>query len=63
MSISLVALLAWLAENLNALVYVLGFALLCLGVAGWSVPAAEVTAGLLLMVMAVWPYVRPTRKG
>ena len=62
MSIKLRALVAALAQNLNALVYMLGFTLLCLGVAGWSVPAAEVTAGLLLMVMAVWPYVRPTRK-
>ena len=63
MSIKLRALVAVLAQNLNALVYALGFALLCLGVAGWSVPAAQVVAGLLLMVMAVWPYVRPTRKG
>ena len=63
MSIKLRALLAVLAQNLNALVCALGFALLCLGVAGWSVPAAQVVAGLLLMVMAAWPYVRPTRKG
>lgn len=55
-------LAAHVLANLNALVYLCGFALLCLGVAGWSVPAAQVVAGVLLMCMAAWPYLRPARK-
>ena len=51
-----------LAENLNAIVYIAGFGLLCLGVSGWSVPAAQVVAGILLMGIASWPYLKPARK-
>lgn len=45
-----------LRENLHTLLYLSGLALVCDGVAGWSVPAAEIVAGVVLMAMAVWPY-------
>ena len=57
-----VAMAVWLAQNFNGVVYLCGFGLLCRGVAGWSIPASQIIAGLCLMAIAAWPYVRPTRK-
>ncbi len=49
-----------LAQNVNALLFLLGFAVLYVGVSGWSVPAARVIAGLLIILLALWPYLKRT---
>lgn len=51
-------MLALLLANAHTLVFVLGFVLLYVGLAGWSVPAARVVAGLVLMLVALAPYIR-----
>ena len=51
-----------LRENVHTVLYLAGFALVCRGVAGWSVPAAELVAGVVLMAMGAWPYLRRTRE-
>ncbi len=54
---------AFLVENLTAVFFVAGFLTFYLGVAGFSRPAANMAAGVLLMTIAVVPYVRRQRKG
>jgi len=44
------------SAHLNALVFFVGFACLGYGVARWSLPAACVALGAVLMTVAVWPY-------
>ena len=51
-----------LAANLNAVAFFAGFGLFGYGVARWSPPAAFVTLGLTLMLIAAWPYLRRPRK-
>ena len=55
-------LLALLAANVNLLVGLVGFVLLYLGVAGLSVPVANIVAGSLLLIGSLWPYLQPKRK-
>jgi hypothetical protein len=45
-------------DNVNTLLFVIGFVALCVGVAGWSAPAAKVTAGIVCMAIAAIPYLR-----
>lgn len=47
---------AQLAQNVNALAFIVGFAALYVGVSGFSRPAANIVAGVLIMVIAVRPY-------
>lgn len=54
--------IAALRAQLNALVFFAGFACLGYGVARWSPPAAYVALGVVLMIVAVWPYLQRTRK-
>jgi len=53
---------AAIGAHLNAIVFVVGCALCAYGVSRWSAPAACVLLGIVLMVVAVWPYLRATRK-
>lgn len=50
-----------MAENIRGIVFCVGFVWLYLGVAAWSDVVANVTAGIVLMGLGSWPYVRPTR--
>jgi small neutral amino acid transporter SnatA (MarC family) len=54
-------LLTEAVANVRILIFAVGFGLFYAGVAGFSTPAANVTAGALVMTIAVWPYV--SRKG
>ena len=49
-------------ENVNGCAFVSGFGLLYLGVRGFSPPAADVVAGVVLMAIGAWPYVLRMRK-
>jgi hypothetical protein len=53
--------LAFLVENVNFVAFACGFAVLYVGVASLSRPAANVVAGGLVMVIAAWPYLRDLR--
>lgn len=49
--------LLWLLlANVNGLVALTGFVWLYVGLAGWWPPAANITAGLLLLAAGVSPY-------
>lgn len=49
--------LALLAQNVNAVAFVIGFAALYVGVAGAvSTSVANIVAGVLIMAAAAWPY-------
>lgn len=48
----------FLRENLNALLFAGGFVTLYVGIAGWSQPAANITAGVVCMAIAAFPYLR-----
>jgi hypothetical protein len=48
--------------DLSDLIGLIGFVSLLYGLAQWSQPAAYVTAGVLLMGLAVAPYLRKARK-
>lgn len=50
-----------LASNLNAVVFLVGFVTAYVGVAQWSAPAANVGAGVVLMGIGAWPYLRQGR--
>jgi hypothetical protein len=50
-----------LENNVQTLIFAVGFGLFYAGMSGFSRPAANVTAGALFMTIAVWPYV--SRKG
>jgi len=52
---------ALIVAHLNALVFAIGLALVSYGVSRWSAPAAYVLLGLVLMLVAAWPYL-PARK-
>ena len=54
--------LAAVLENVNGCAFVSGFGLLYLGVRGFSPPAADVVAGVVLMAIGAWPYVLRMRK-
>lgn len=55
--------MSWASRNLSALVFVAGLLTFSVGVAQLaSVGAALTCVGLVLMAVAVWPYVRPVRK-
>lgn len=43
----------WLANNLDNLLLLLGSALIVIGVAQWSIPAAFITAGIVCIAYAV----------
>lgn len=47
-----------LAENVNAVVFVVGLAMVTNGVARLSVAASWIVAGLVLMALGVSPYLR-----
>lgn len=49
---------AALLENLNGLVVLLGAAWLFVGIAGFSRHAADIVAGVVLMAVGVYPYLR-----
>jgi hypothetical protein len=51
-----------LAANVNALVFLAGYAVFYVGLAGFSRPAANTVSGLLLMGVAAWPYLARMRK-
>lgn len=53
---------ALVAEHQNTIVFGAGFGWLYAGVAGFSRPAANMTAGLILIAIAVWPYWRLSRQ-
>jgi hypothetical protein len=58
------AALEELADNARLLLFIVGFALMYVGVAALSRPVANLSAGLILMVLAVMPYARrPQKKG
>lgn len=45
-----------LAANPNACVFAVGLVLVCSSVSVWSRPLAGTIAGVVLMAVAVWPY-------
>lgn len=47
-----------LAEQLHTVIFVAGFGLAYFGLWQWSAPAANVAAGLVLMLVAVAPFLR-----
>ena len=50
-----------LADNVNTIAFVAGLGVFYAGLAGFSVPAANVALGLLLMTVSTWPYVTRRR--
>lgn len=50
------AALVQCAENARGLLFVAGACWLYVGIAGFSVPAANVTAGAILMAVGATPY-------
>ena len=49
--------------GLNTVVFLAGLLCWCVGMACvWSLGAAGLSAGAVLMVIAAWPYVGPARK-
>lgn len=56
------ALIAFGRDNANTLVFVLG-ALWCYdGMKGFSIPAANVVVGVVLMALGAYPYLQRKRK-
>ncbi len=49
-------------ENVNGLAFLVGACWLYVGLAGISRPAADVTAGMVLMAIGAFPYLRRKRK-
>lgn len=47
-----------IGTNVNALVFVCGFVTAYIGAAQWSSAAANVAAGVVLMAIGAWPYLR-----
>jgi hypothetical protein len=54
-------LIAFGAENVRGLLVVSGGAWIYIGIAGFSVPAAHIFGGVVLMATGAYPYLR-TRK-
>ncbi len=52
---------ALLAENLNAIAFMLGFSTLYVGISALSRPVANIAAGAIVMAASVWPYLRRVR--
>ena len=52
----LIGALQLLASNPNATVFVIGLTVLCASVARWSGPLAGSIAGVVLMLVAVYPF-------
>jgi len=50
--------LSGLLGNLNAVVFALGFGTAYVGLSQWSTAAANVAAGVVLMVIGAWPFLR-----
>lgn len=46
------------SENVNAIVFALGFVTAYVGLSQWSSSAANVAAGVVLMVIGAWPFLR-----
>ena len=49
---------AVVSENVNAIVFALGFVTAYVGLSQWSSSAANVAAGVVLMVIGAWPFLR-----
>ena len=47
-----------LAENINFVAFSCGFALLYVGLSSVSRPVANIVAGVLVMGLSAWPYLR-----
>lgn len=52
------SLLAFVFQNVNLLLFLCGFGVLYVGLSSLSRPWANIIAGSLVMVAAVWPYLR-----
>lgn len=52
------SILALMLSNANAMTFLAGFGLAYTGIADWSRAAADLAAGLVLMFVGAWPYVR-----
>jgi hypothetical protein len=50
--------LVLLAQNVNLVLFLCGFGVLYVGLSSLSRPWANVIAGSLVMVAALWPYLR-----
>lgn len=50
--------LAFLAGQVKTAAFLTGFVWFYIGVSGFSVPLARTIAGLLLMALALYPYLR-----
>lgn len=50
-----------MASNLNGATFVVGFAAMSYGLASWSIPLAAVVAGVVLMGLAVYPFLRASK--
>jgi uncharacterized membrane protein YjjP (DUF1212 family) len=46
------------SDNLNGVLFLAGFVSLVSGIGAWSVPLAAVVAGVVVMGMAAFPYLR-----
>jgi len=46
----------------NSIVFVIGLTAVMCGIARWSLGAAAIVGGAVLMVVAAWPYLRAGRK-
>jgi hypothetical protein len=54
------AVIGALAENVHGLVFVVGAIWLYVGLHGVSPAAANIVAGLVLLAIGAWPYLRRT---
>jgi hypothetical protein len=48
----------FLLQNLNAVLFLCGFAVLYVGLSSLSRPWANVICGALVMAVSLWPYLR-----
>ncbi len=62
MNRTLAVLLGFVEENLNFLVVVSGFAVLYVGLSSLSRPVANIVAGVIVMALGAWPYLRVRKK-
>lgn len=58
----ILAALALLRSQANALVFLAGFVVFYIGIAGFSRSAANIVAGALLMGTAAWPYLSRVKR-
>lgn len=54
-------IIAALAANPNATVFLVGLTVLCASVSRWSRPLAGTILGAVLMLVAVWPFMTTKR--